>query len=182
MDRRSLFSSIGCPGTRPCEGNHRLWNSFHRCDSFTPSHSYFAVALPKEGWTLSHPGSRDGTSSSPSLSMWRLKSTDASRDRMTSSPRLNSSMIFATNTQVASGRRTTVICTKASFKIGRDSPDVIYKSYCVSGSLSGSRAVMSGLAIVTGAPVSTVTRHAFPPVRPSACRLSWQCFSDTLCA
>jgi hypothetical protein len=49
------------------------------------------------------PCRRSGTFSSPSRITWRLKSVETSWACMTLSPRMNSSVILATSTQVASG-------------------------------------------------------------------------------
>jgi hypothetical protein len=63
-----------------------------------------------------------------------------------SSPKMSSSVISATNTQISSGHRPRVSVTKASFKIGRVSPDAVCRAHFVDGSLSGSPAAMSGLS------------------------------------
>jgi hypothetical protein len=117
------------------------------------------------------PGHRSDTSSSPSCSTWRLKSTNALWACMTLGPR-----ILVTNTQVVSGRRPGVSFTKASFKMGSVSPDAA--GCTVWAGHSGSRVVMSGLEMGTKDLVSMVTRYVICSVRPSACGLSWPCFSD----
>jgi hypothetical protein len=93
-------------------------------------------------------GRRSGTSSSPSRSMWRPKSKDASWACLTSSLRFNSSVILATNTQVVSGRRPRAIVTKASLEIGRVFPDGGCRAHFVDVSLSGSPTLMYGPAMI----------------------------------
>jgi hypothetical protein len=79
-------------------------------------------------------------------------------------------MILATNTQIC-GRGPIVSLTKASYEIRRGSPDAVCRSRLVGGSLSGSPAVMSRLAIDTEAAVSVVTRCDLSDILPLAFRL-----------
>jgi hypothetical protein len=84
---------------------------------------------------------------------------------------MSSSVISATNTQISSGRRPRVSVTKASFRIGRVSPDAVCRAHLVDGSLWGSPAAMSGLMTVTAAPVSMVTEQGLSATQPWATSL-----------
>jgi hypothetical protein len=57
---------------------------------------------------------------------------------MTLGPRMDSSVIFVTNTQVVSGRRPRVSFTKVSFKMGRVSSDAVCRAHRLSGSFGQS--------------------------------------------
>lgn len=74
-------------------------------------------------------------------------------------PRINSSVISATLPKYI----------RDSYGRGCVSPGAIYRMY--SQLLSVSPEVMSGLAVVTDALVSMVTRHGMPPIQPSVFRL-----------
>jgi hypothetical protein len=106
------------------------------------------------------PGHRSGTFSLPSHSTRQFRSKAASRACRTLSPKMKSSVILVTNTQVFSGRHPRLNVTKASFNMGmvslRCRLQGIHRGWL---SLSGSPAAMSGLATVTAAPVSIVMRH-----------------------
>lgn len=66
---------------------------------------------------------------------WCLKFTDASWACITLSSRTNSSVTLSTNTQAVSGRRARVNVTNTFFKIGRVSPDAIWRARFVGVSL-----------------------------------------------
>jgi hypothetical protein len=167
---------MGGPGTRPYKVIYRLQGAFPaapprlyhtkplllRC---CPSYKGLNMVAPW-GATVAHPHCP-------------VVARAASNPCMTWSPRMNSSVILATNTRVVSGRHPRVSFMKASFKMGRVYPDAVCKAHCV-GSLSRAIQWDSGQTMVEGALVSMVTRYAFSPIRPLACRLSWTCFSDAL--
>jgi hypothetical protein len=85
-----------------------------------PAFSFQLVEQPWHPAVLGYPQSqgvlraRDDTSSSPSYRTWHLKPTDVSWVCMTSSPRMNSSVILAMMTQVVNGHRLRIIVTKVS--------------------------------------------------------------------
>jgi hypothetical protein len=87
---------------------------------------------------------------------------------MMSSTRINSSVILVTNTPVVDWCRPKDNVTKASFEMERVCPDAVCRAHFVDGTLLGSPAVMTGLTIVTDAPVSTVTRHDLSPIHSFA--------------
>jgi hypothetical protein len=118
LGRRSRFSLMGGPGAHPCMAIHHLQASiqpYRRDSALLYGTASISVFLP-EGECGRAAGSRIGTFSSPSRTTWLIKSTDVSSACTTSSPRRNSSVILATNTQV-SGRGPRVSFTKASYKI-----------------------------------------------------------------
>jgi hypothetical protein len=59
---------------------------------------------------------------------------------------------------------------KASFKMEGVSPGAVYRAHHVGGSLSGSPAVMSSLAMVMDTLVSIVMNHSLSPIQPWAIR------------
>jgi hypothetical protein len=69
---------------------------------------------------------------------------------------MNSFVILAKNTKVFGGHHFRVSFTKASFNIGRVSPDGVSRM-----NRMGSPAVMAGELMVMDAPISILTRHAF---------------------
>jgi hypothetical protein len=88
-----------------------------------------------------------------------------------SSPKMNSLVILATKSQIFRGRRRRVRVRKTSFRMGSASPDAVCSLNRWFGCLSGYPAAISGLATVTFAPVSTVTRHGESPTEPWVTRL-----------
>jgi hypothetical protein len=87
-------------------------------------------------------GHHNCTSSLSSHSMWRLKPMDVSWVCMTLSPRMNSSVILVTNTQVVSGCHSRVSYMKASFKTERVSTDTVCRVHCMGRYLLVSPAVV----------------------------------------
>jgi hypothetical protein len=71
---------------------------------------------------------------------------------------MSSSVISTTNIQIYTVRHPRVSATKA-FKMGRVSPDAVFKAHFVDGYLSGSPVLMCGLTTVTAAPLSMVTEQ-----------------------
>jgi hypothetical protein len=93
---------------------------------------------------------------------------------------MNSSVISATNPQIFRAHCPRIRSTSASLTTGIVCPDIIYRTYCRLGFLSGSPTMISGLETVTNAPVSMVVRHGFSCFRPSATSLSSVPLASTL--
>jgi hypothetical protein len=70
------------------------------------------------------------------------------------------------------GIRPRASCTKVSLRMKRVYPDTVSASMCPLGFLLGHPAATSGLAIVTNAPVSMITRHGLSQIQPWESRLS----------
>jgi hypothetical protein len=85
------------------------------------------------------PGLCNGTSSSPSHSMWCLKSKHESWVHKTSSPTVNLLVILAMNTQAISGHSPKVNFTNTSFRMGRISQCHLQDIQCGQLSLKQSR-------------------------------------------
>jgi hypothetical protein len=116
LDRCSRFSLMDGHGS--C-----LWDTIRRLQGVLLA----APLEPYQTELLLHgccaPGCHKGTSSLPHHDKWSLKPTDSSCAYMTSSPRMNSSVISAMNTRVISGQHCTVSVTNITFRMERVSPD-----------------------------------------------------------
>jgi hypothetical protein len=89
--------------------------------------------------------------------------------------------LLATNNQVVSGHCSRATFTELSFKMGVISHQINCRAHCMGGPISGSPAVISGLAVDMDAPVMMITRYTFSLIRLSACRLSWRLFRRAEC-
>jgi hypothetical protein len=86
-----------------------------------------ACSIVLQPTTIQHClGVHTDTSSQPNRSVWHSRSMNASQVCMTPSPRMNSYVIFVTNTQMFMGPHPRVSSTKASFRIGGDSLHAIF--------------------------------------------------------
>jgi hypothetical protein len=88
-----------------------------------------------------------------------------------SSQRMNSLVMSTIKTQILSGRRPKFRVRKISFKMGWASPDTVCSVNNWFGCLSGHPSAMSGIATVTYAPVSAVTKHGLSWTQPWVTRL-----------
>jgi hypothetical protein len=133
-----------------CQGRrvwlHRFLQADGLAGSFLPGHFLFRGTLQSSyrhslAWCRSHlilghyqAGRlrlhRD-TSSAARCSIWRPRYTDTSHAHSMSSPKMNSLQILLTNTQLLSGRRSSVSVRKTSFKMGRAVFQAIHWWYLV---------------------------------------------------
>jgi hypothetical protein len=141
VDRHSRFSAVDGPRSLPYEDIHRLQGSFQPHLAAATSLLPFIQGCER-GRALGH-----RSSTSPfSRSTWRFKSKDASWACMTSSPRMKSSVILATNTQVVSGAAPAPMSLKLKGREG--SPVGGCRVHFVDAPLVASPPVMSGLVMI----------------------------------
>jgi hypothetical protein len=91
--------------------------------------------------------------------------TDASYVRRVSNSRMNLIVILVTNAQIFSELRPRVSVRKSFFRMEKYFPDIFCSMHLWFGCYSGHPATTMGLATVTYALLSTVTRNLLSPIQ-----------------